>query len=178
MAATAIPARRSLTRADDLVAMAVRATGRLAFAALVVFHAWLFWTHVAAGKLFEPQIALRWVVAVGVLVGFRALSRVGLPLFFGKRAVVLWLLVILIHCHAVWTGDATSAELGIPETIGALAQLTSSVSVLGTLLVILLATSLRAGQRGRPAFSIPVVVAGLASPGCTFRFAPRPPPLA
>ena len=152
--------------------------GRLAFWVLVAFHAWLVVSHLFGGRPFEPQTAVRWVVAVGVLAGFRALSRLGLPLFFGRRAVVLWLLVILIHCQGVWNAGATSVQLGVPETVGALAQLIGSVSVLGTLLVALLATLVRAGHDGRQVFAIPVVVAGVPSPGVFFRFAPRPPPLA
>lgn len=181
MATYANAARRGTTRAEALVRMAVGALGRVAFALLVALHVWLLWTHLLAGKAFEPGTALRWLVAVGVLVGFRALSRLGLPLLSGRRAVVLWLLVILIHCHAVWTGDVITADLGVPETLHALSQLTGSVSVLGTLIVALVAAQAAHVaavvdlRRARPA---PALVAGLPSDGFTFRFAPRPPPLA
>jgi hypothetical protein len=174
----AIPTRRFRTRADALVGMAIRALGRLAFAALVVFHAWLLCTHIIAGKALEPQTALRWLVSVGVLVGFRALSRRGLPLVFGRRATVLWLLVILIHCHAVWTGDAAMADLGVPETLGALAQLTGSISVLGALAVILFAAHVAAADTRRPILAFVSGGAGLPSDGFSFRYSPRPPPLA
>jgi hypothetical protein len=156
--------------------MAVGALGRLAFWALVAFHAWLLVSHVVGGRPFEAQTVARWLAAVGVLVGFRALARLGLPLFSGKRAIVLWLLVILIHCHAVWSADLSQVPLGIPETLGALAQLVGSTGVLGTLLVVLLATVVRAGRDGRPNGFVPVVVAGLPTSGVVFRFSPRPPP--
>jgi hypothetical protein len=181
MAIYASAARHGTTRAETLVRMAVGALGRSAFAVLVAFHAWLLWTHLAAGQAFEPGAAIRWLVAVGVLVGFRALSRLGLPLLSGRRAVVLWLLVILIHCHAVWTGDVVTADLGVPETLHAFSQLTGSISVLGTLIVTLVAAqAVHAAavvdlRRTRPA---PALVAGFPSDGFTFRFTPRPPPLA
>ena len=178
MTINASAARRALTRPGNLAGAAVRAAGQVAFWALIGFHAWLLWTHLLGGQAFEPEVAVRWLVAVGVLAGFRALSRRGFPIFFGRRAVVLWLLVILIHCHAVWMGDAGTAELGVPETLGALAQLTASVSVLGTLLVVLLATRFGLGRDTRPAFAAPVLIAGLPSAGISFRFFPRPPPLA
>jgi hypothetical protein len=181
MAIYANAARHGTTRAETLVRMAVCALGRLAFALLVVFHAWLLWTHLAAGQAFEPGEAIRWLVAVGVLVGFRALSRLGLPLLSGRRAVVLWLLVILIHCHAVWTGDVITADLGVPETLHALSQLTGSISVLGTLLVALVtarAAHAAAAVDRRRTMPTPALIAGLPSDGFTFRFAPRPPPLA
>jgi hypothetical protein len=178
MTSDAIRARQSTTRAGTLVRAAVQALGQLAFAALVVFHGWLLWTHVAAGKAFEPATSLRWLIAIGVLVGFRALSRHGLPLLFGRRAVVLWLLVILIHCHAVWTGDAITVDLALPETLHALSQLTGSLSVLGALVVVLLAAHAAAAVSLRGLVPAPALIAGLPSDGVTFRFAPRPPPLA
>ena len=178
MSTYAISVRQSTSRAETLVRAAVSALGRLAFALLVVFHVWLLWTHVVAGKAFEPGTTLRWLVAVGVLVGFRALSRRGLPLLFGRRAIVLWLLVILIHCHTGWTGDSVTADLALPETIHALSQLTGSVSVLGTLIVMLLAGEAAACFSLRRAVPGPAIVAGLPSAGFTFRFSPRPPPLA
>lgn len=171
-------ARRTTPRADALLQSAVRALGQLAFAALVVFHVWLLWTHIVAGKAFEPGTAMRWLVAVGVLAGFRALSRRGLPVLFGRRAIVLWLLVILIHCHAVWTGDVVVSDLALPETVHALSQLTGAVGVLGTLLAALLVARAAAHAPVRRLAAVPAMAAGLPSDGVTFRFAPRPPPLA
>jgi hypothetical protein len=178
MAIYANAARHGTTRADALVRTAVGALGRLAFALLVVFHAWLLWAHLLDGKAFEPGTAMRWLVAVGVLVGFRALSRLGLPLLSGRRAVVLWLLVILIHCHAVWTGDVITPDLGVPETLHALSQLTGSISVLGALIVALVAAHDAAAVQRRRTLPAPALIAGLPSDGFTFRFAPRPPPFA
>jgi hypothetical protein len=178
MATYVLPARHSSTRAQTLVRTSVQAAGRLAFALLVLFHVWLLWTHLIVGKAFEPRTALRWLVAVGVLAGFRALSRRGLPLLFGRRAIVLWLLVILIHCHAVWTGDVVTADLALPETIHALSQLTGSITVLGAVIAVLLAAHAAAVLSLSRTTAAPAIVAGLPSDGVTFRFAPRPPPLA
>lgn len=178
MSTYAIPARHSSTRAQTLVRTAVQAVGRLAFALLVLFHVWLLWTHIVAGKAFEPGTALRWLVAVGVLAGFRALSRHGLPVLFGRRAVVLWLLVILIHCHAVWTGDVVMADLALPETIHALSQLTGSISVIGAMIAVLFAAHAAASPTMRRVLLEPAIVAGLPADGVVLSFAPRPPPLA
>jgi hypothetical protein len=178
MASFAIPARQSSSRAETLVRTAVQALGRLAFALLVLFHVCLLWTHLVAGRAFEPGTALRWLVAAGVLAGFRALSRRGLPLVFGRRAVALWLLVILIHCHAVWTGDLITADLGVPETLHALSQLTGSISVLGALAVVLLVTMAAAVLDACRALMVPAFVAGVPSDGFAYRSSPRPPPRA
>jgi len=166
------------TRSDHLARMTLRALGRLAFVALVVFHAWVLGIHLLQGKAVEPDTAVRWVVAVVVLIGFRALSRRGLPLFSGRHAVVLWLLVVLIHCGAAWGGAAASFEAGLPETVTALAQLSTVVGVLGVALGVALASASRPWAGWRSAFPVPALIAGLPSTGVVLPFAPRPPPLA
>ena len=123
--------RRRVTGAGDLAGHVVHAAGRLAFWALVAFHAGLFSVHLIQGRLLEPQTAGRWVVAVLLIAGFRRLSSLGLPLVFGQRAVVLWLLVLLLHCHAGWASGSTSLDLAVPETLGALSQLAGSLTVAG-----------------------------------------------
>jgi hypothetical protein len=170
--------RRRVTGAGDLARRVVQVAGRLAFWALVAFHVGLLSVHVVQGRLLEPQTAGRWVVAVLLLAGFRRLSSLGLPLVFGQRAVVLWLLVILLHCHAGWANGTASLDLAVPETLGALTQLTGSITVLGALLVALLKLLPRLRRDGRAACAAPVILAGLASPGFVFQFAPRPPPVA
>lgn len=158
--------------------MAMRAAARLALTVMVAFHAWLLWTHLIGGKTLEPRTAVRWIVAAVVLVGFRALQRRGLSLFWGKRAVVLWLLVVVIHCHAVWSAETIPVELGIPETITALAQLTAPVvTVLGLFVLGLLAARLTRWTAAAPLFAHPVRVAGVPASGYLFTFSPRPPPL-
>jgi len=157
----------------------MRAVGQVTLAVLVAFHAWLLWTHFAGGRLFDLATVARWLVSVGALVGFRALRRHGVSLFWGKRAVVLWLLVVLIHCHAVWNGQPVSLAVGVPETLEIFAKLAAPLVLVSGLL---LATALRiqesvlgpcwlAGGRSPHA-------AGFLPPGFTLRFFPRPPPVA
>jgi len=156
----------------------MRSAARLALTILVAFHAWLLWTHLVGGMALEPQIAVRWVVAAAVLVGFRALQRHGLSLFWGKRAVVLWLLVMVIHCHAVWSGEPIAVELGVPETITVLAQLTVPAgTVLGLFFVGLFAALLARWTTAARPYEGPALVAGLPASGYLFSFSPRPPPL-
>jgi hypothetical protein len=170
--------RRTTTRPAGLVTAAVRALGRLAMAALVVFHAWLLGEHLLGGQAFEPATAARWVLALLVLAGFRALSRRGLPLFSGRRAMVLWLLVAILHCGAAWHGGAAALDTAIPESVTVLAQLALATAVIGYVLAAALASSPGPWPAGRAAFPVPVLIAGLPSTGVAFRFSPRPPPLA
>ncbi len=177
---TAVSAtNRAATRPDDLLATALRALGRLGFAALALFHGWLLGAHLLDGRAFAPATAIRWALALLVLVGFRALSRRGLPLFFGRRAVGLWLLVVIIHCSAAWEGGAAAAlDRAIPESVTALAQFSAATAVLGLALAAALASAAQPWAGGRPAFSVPVPVAGLPASGFRYGFSPRPPPLA
>ena len=158
-------ARRPAMRSADLLSAAVRATGHLAFATLAVFHAWLLGLHLLDGRAFEPATAARWVLAVLVLAGFRALSRRGFPLFTGRRAVGLWLLVVLMHCSAA--SDASSAALrtAIPQSVTELAQLSVTATVVGAALVSAGVPSARPWAGGRPALSVPLLIAGLPSTG-------------
>jgi hypothetical protein len=171
-------ALRSATRPANLVAAALGVLGRLGLGVLIVFHAWLLGAHLLDGRALEPATAVRWMLAVLVLAGFRALSRRGLPLLSGRRAVVLWLLVVVIHCSAAWDGGAAAAlDRAIPESVTALAQLSAAVLVAAALSAVF-ARAMRAAARLRPAFGVPARIAGLPSNGFVFLFSPRPPPLA
>jgi hypothetical protein len=159
--------------------MTMRAVVRLSFAVLVAFHAWLLWTHLIGGRALEPQTAVRWIVAAAVLIGFRALQRHGLSLFWGKRAVVLWLLVVVIHCHAAWSGEPVTAQLGVPETITVLAQLAAPVATVLGLLLFGMFGALLAGRTASTLwYAEPALAAGLPASGYAYLFSPRPPPLA
>jgi hypothetical protein len=171
-------ARRPAARPADLAASAVRAAGHLAFAALGVFHAWLLGLHLLDGRAFEPATAARWILAVLVLAGFRALSHRGLPLFTGRRAIGLWLLVVLIHCSAASDGSAAALRTAIPEPVTVLAQLSVTIAVLGAALAAAAVPAARPWAGGRPAHAVPLLIAGRPSSGFVFCFSPRPPPLA
>jgi hypothetical protein len=114
-----------------------------------------------------------------VLVGFRALSRRGLPLFVGRRAVGLWLLVVIIHCSAAWEGGAAAAlDTAIPESVTVLAQLTGATLALAAVLAAAISAGAWLSAASRSALAVPALIAGLPSTGIIFRFSPRPPPLA
>ena len=177
--ATFPAARRPASRPDDLVVVALRALVRLGFTALVAFHVWLLGLHLVDGRAFEPATAVRWGLALLVLAGFRALSRRGLPLFSGRRAVGLWLLVVIIHCSAASDGGAADVlRAAIPESITALAQISVTILVLGAAIAAVSTTSPRRWGGDHPAFPGPALIAGLPAAGFVFRSSPRPPPLA
>lgn len=152
---------------------------------LVYFHALLLWQRVTDQTLFEPLVGLRWLGSLALLLGWYALQRRDIPLLWGRRAAVLWLLVLLLHVSfpapanldpvALFgpDGEAMPGLLMLPVAAG-LALLTAHV------LRILRRTSRRsvgAPPGGRPEpFGRPPV-ARLRSGFGHGRFA-RPPPLA
>jgi hypothetical protein len=173
-----LAARRPATRPGTPAAAAVHAIGHLVFAALVAFHAWLLALHLVDGRALEPATAVRWLLAGLVLAGFRTLNQRGLPVFFGRRAVGLWLLVAIIHCSAAWDGGAAAAlDRAIPESAAARTQLSVATLIAGTALAAVLSSAPGPWAGGRPAFAVPVLIAGLPATGFAFRFSPRPPPL-
>jgi hypothetical protein len=163
------------------VGRAVRAAfSRLAVLVLLGFHTWLFYTEFGDGRLADPAVAFRWVWGGLILAGFLAIRRVGIPQLFSRKAIVLWLFVILLHCQAVASRPGASFDAAtLPERFSAVAApfaLGPAGVALGFLLLALLARRQSAQTRALQRF-VPV-----ASPvGTTFAgyvppFASRPPP--
>jgi len=167
-------------KAESEWAASVRlAAGRSAAVVLAGFHSWLFWVHVSTGRLLDPATTLRWVAAALILVGFLTLRRVGRPLTSGRQALVLWLLVAMLHGHAM-AGAARSVEAAsVPETVSVfLTQIATAAPavLLGAGLLLLLARR----HIDRPRALAPAEVrrfsCGTPLSGHVFRFSPRPPP--
>jgi hypothetical protein len=170
--------RRSATRPAALVSAAVRALGGFLLAALAGFHAWLLGVHLLSGEAFEPTTAVRWALAALVLAGFRALSRRGLPVFVGRRAVGLWLLVVVIHASAAWDAGGVAFGAALPESVTALAQMAAAATLVGVVIGAALAAPAGCFPGVRRGHLAPDLVAGLPSSGFVFSYSPRPPPLA
>ena len=170
--------RRAATRPEALVSGAVCALGGLLLAVLAAFHAWLLGHHFVTGEAFEPATAVRWVLAALVLAGFRALSRRGLPLLVGRRAVGLWLVVVVIHASAATDGGGLVLSAAIPESATALAQISVAAVALGAMLDAALTARAGLFTTGRARRPAPALLGGLPSTGFAFRFSPRPPPRA
>ncbi len=82
----------------------VSALGLVAVASLVLLHVSILWARITQGRLGEPVIALRWGAALVLLFALLALRRRGVPLLWGRRALVFWLLVLVLH-----------AGMGVPQ---------------------------------------------------------------
>jgi hypothetical protein len=169
---------RAATPSAGASRMATQALIRLATAVLVGFHTWLLWTHSVTGKIFEPDVIARWAVAGLVVAAFLALRRLGLPLFWGRRAVVLWLLVILIHCHALWAGETATIPLAVPQAAVELLPAALQAAALALALFAAWLALRASASRPRPRVcDVPCRFAGLPAAVPHLQFSPRPPPV-
>ena len=103
-------------RVASLRKRALLLSGPFVVCALVAYHLVLFWDRVADQSLFQPQVALRWLLTlVFVWVAWR-FRGAGVPILRGRKALVFWLMVALLHASFVGPlaeeGLGTSAEGG------------------------------------------------------------------
>ena len=97
-----MPPRRA-TSAGSLLRRWCGSAVILAMTALVVFHASILYNHFVDGRLGDPAVAFRWAIG-GLLAGLLvAFHRMGVPLVRGRRALVVWVLVALLHVGAART---------------------------------------------------------------------------
>lgn len=126
-------------------ALVSRVAGWAASLVLVGFHVWLLWEHAASGRLFEPAVALRWSLGLGLFGAIVALRAIGLPALFGRRAAVLWVLVSVLHWHAMSARvpSPTDVGLGLPAEV----VVSVTATVLGAALGLVLVGALLALRR-------------------------------
>lgn len=149
----------------------LRWLGPLGAVALVAFHADLLRQRLADASITEPGVALRWLATLGVLAGLGWLARRGVPLLRDRRALVLWLVALLLHFGASPTVSFCPEWLALP-----------AVTAVGL-------ASIELGRRFRPAerFEPPALVPVGRPSGRPTRpvsrprshlpaFLPRPPP--
>lgn len=64
---------------------------------LVAFHGWLLQDSIAAGRLADPVVALKWAGAAAVMLSLLSLRRAGIALVTSRQGVAVWMLVALLH---------------------------------------------------------------------------------
>jgi hypothetical protein len=155
----------------------LKLAGAAGVVALVAFHVFLLWDRLTGGQMFDPAVALRWVSAAGLIAALVGLRRHGVPLLSGRRALLVWLLVALLH----WTTGPPTAASDIP-TGDASASLifvlpsTAATALLGVGLLLATLTT----RRARPVLTCSCTVepcdAGQLSSGWRLLGGARAPP--
>lgn len=146
---------------------------------LTAFHVWLLAAHAASGRLFEPAVAVRWLAGLLLVAGFLGLRRLGIPLVRGRKAAVLWTLVVLLHWHAAISKPAADEPPGFPTAAVIVAPVTIASAALAVGLLVWLVARRPAAADQRPSrwSTVTTAAAGVATPARVPALAPRPPPL-
>jgi hypothetical protein len=142
-------AGRRLTGSVSLLRQCCGYAVAITITALVVFHASILYNHLLDGRLADPGVAFRWVIGgllAGSLVAFR---RMGISLVRGRRALVIWVLVALLHVSTARTVSAPLFDLTPEDAAIMLVVLPAAAPVLlGA--VLLLVTTLRSVAQSAP----------------------------
>jgi hypothetical protein len=155
---------------------------RRAFSAIgglvVVFHAWLFGSQLCEGQLADPSLAMRWVIAAGLVAALAGLRQSGASLAWGRQTVCVWLLAALLHGPAMAADPTRQAAPALPETVTAVLKIAAASVFGGVGLALLAALAVtlifRPSARHRLVLVPRRAVSGLER---SSRFAPRPPPV-
>jgi len=123
-------ALRSRSRVARTARSIARWSALMASLALVVFHISLFWERLIGGDLVDPAVALRWLAAAGLVAALVFLRRMGVPVASGRKAFVLWLLVLLLHASG-GRAPAASSDLQTGVDAGLIFVLPSTLTVVG-----------------------------------------------
>lgn len=157
----------------------IAAASRLGLFILLAFHAWRLLIRALEGQLFEPGVALRWAAGVGLLAALAALRRLGLPILHGRKAAVLWTLVVLLHCHAaVEPPLSPSGRPIVPQTAEVIATFSAAPLLLVASALLLALASRRASPALRLVAHDATGVGSIGAPALAHLtcLAPRPPP--
>jgi hypothetical protein len=165
-------------RLERFRAMA-RTTAVVSGATLVAFHGCLLAAQAAEGRLEDPWLVFRWLVAGGLVAALAAIRRTDGSIW-NRQGLAVWVLAALLHGPAVATEFGNSINsLALPETV-ATSILESLVSV-SALAVTLWMLAGFLGLRDRHA-RLYVRVATAGSPSGLFgdgfspHYSSRPPP--
>jgi hypothetical protein len=126
-----MPAAAPSLRGIERYRRAIRVATGLSGAALVGFHGWLLATQIADGRLTEPGLALRWLVAAALAAGLAALYR-SRASHLSRKGIAIWVLAALLHGPAVAAATADpSGVLALPEAVAtAVLQITATAGSL------------------------------------------------
>ena len=152
----------------------------LAVAAMLVvlFHAWLLAGHAWQGQLSEPGLLLRWVVAGGLLFGWVRVRRQRDARLYGRKAVAIWVLALLLHGPALAGRMEYFSTPPLPAVAATLTQVAGLAAAFGWALLLVLGHARNRTSVGRRLLGnvAPRGITGARVSDLRFLVAPRPPP--
>lgn len=154
--------------------MLIRGAG----ATLALFHGCLFASQIAKGDLADPGLALRWIVAGGLVTALVALWRRGESLV-GRKAVAVWVLAALLHGPALAGRQMRADDLvSLPGTFVSVLLIGGPAAGLTLLLLAALTRRHRSSAPALVTISTHEVPFRLSGGDLGWSCAPRPPPYA
>lgn len=156
-----------------------RTTALVSAGTLAVFHGWLFAAQAADGRLGDPWLVARWIVAAGLVAALAAVQQQRGSIW-SRQGLAVWVLAALLHGPSVATDFSASVNsLSLPEAV-ATSVIQSWVS-LSALALTLWMLAGRLGRRDRHArlyagFIAAASRAAMFGDGCSPQYASRPPP--
>ena len=155
-----------------------RTTTALMGALLVAFHGWLFATQVATGRLDDPWLVFRWLLAAALVAALVAIGRGGASVW-SRQGIAVWVLAALLHGPAVATDFSDSINaLALPETVATAVLQLASASALTITLWMLAGVLARRDRHARLYAGLVAApsLAGIFGEGFSPRYSSRPPP--
>ena len=140
------------------------------------FHVWLFVSQLGDGRLADVSVLARWGVAAGLGVALWYLRRQHVPLFWGRKAVAVWLLAAVLHGPSL-TDRLAAVDTSASAEVAAVMLQVAAGSAWLTLLVLAAVTLRRRASASDPwlRLAAPHVRLSIYRLSST-PVAPRPPP--
>ena len=147
-------------------------------ALLTGFHGWLLATQIADGRVIDPWVSLRWILAAGLVAGLVWIHQQGASIV-GRKSVAIWVLAALLHGPAFASKFGGLVEItALPEVVVTVVVRVAAIALTAIGLWILAGLLARSLQRPRAVLA--GVVArrpkNIVGVGHSSRFSPRPPP--
>jgi len=155
-----------------MVRKALTATGAL----VAGFHVWLFVSQLGDGRLADAALLARWGVAAGLGVALWYLRRQNVPLFWGRKAVAVWLLAAVLHGPSLTDRLAALDTTASADVVAAMLQVTAGTAWLALLLIVAVTLRRRASSAGSWLRLVPTRAPLSIHRLSATLVAPRPPP--
>jgi hypothetical protein len=144
---------------------------------LALFHVWLLGSQLWDGRLAEPGLILRWMIAAGLVGALIVVRRTGAPIWWGRKSVSIWLLAALLHGPTMAAGAGRLEALALPEAVTAVVQIAAASVMMGLGLAVLAALAAQVFAAHRSYLrERPVLRYRLGDRPTVPHIAPRPPP--
>lgn len=156
-----------------------RATAVLSASTLIAFHGRIFAAQLADGRLENPGLIFRWLVAAGLIAALAALRRRGTSIW-SRQGFATFLVALMLHGPSVapGVGDAISSLAASETATSMLTSLASVAALAATLWLLAGWLAARRVHSGGIA-SAPLLVSsppGIFGNGFSPTYGSRPPP--